>query len=139
MLEHTGLYYRFFQSTQSWTGALCSCLASAPRGYSGNLASVHDNITNTFVTSLIPGAAWLGGYQNSNGTEEPWRWSDGSAWDFENWKSGEPNNCCGGVDNMFGEDYLAVDGKGNGMKWNDGGVSNWWMDDDDGYVCQYEG
>merc|ERR1719412_3413658 len=47
--EHTGLHYRYFESTQTWPNANCSCVASAPRGYTGNLASVHDNTTNTFA------------------------------------------------------------------------------------------
>ena len=85
------------------------------------------------MSNLIPGGAWLGGYQNSNGADEPWRWSDGSAWDFENWMSGQPSNSGGG------EDYLVGGGEVGGMQWNDGGEGSWWMDDDDGYVCQYEG
>ena len=86
------------------------------------------------MVNLIPGQAWLGGYQNS-GAEEPsggWRWSDGSAWDFENWKSGEPNDCCDGVYGKFGEDYLLGTGKEKGMKWNDG--DGYWMAKEDGYV-----
>ena len=128
--EHTGLHYRHFESTQSWTNALCSCLASAPPGYTGNLASVHDNITNTFVTDLAPGRAWLGGYQNGNGDDEPWLWSDGSAWDFTNWLDGEPNSY-GGSENHLEVNYK-VHGTWNDAPWDgDGRVA--------GYVCQYEG
>ena len=105
-------------------------MSSAPPGYTGNLASVHDNITNTFVADLAPGRAWLGGYQTGNGEDEPWLWSDGSAWDFTNWLGGEPNN---------------DDGRGNYMeinlikqgKWNDINVEK--SDQVHGYVCQYEG
>ena len=105
-------------------------MSSAPPGYTGNLASVHDNITNTFVADLAPGRAWLGGYQAGNGEDEPWLWSDGSAWDYENWRAGEPNN---------------DDGRGNYMEVNFGGQGTWndlpveKSYEVPGYVCQYEG
>ena len=129
-LEHIGLYYRFFEAYQTWTDANCSCVASAPPGYTGNLASVHNSTTNTFVANLTGSQnAWLGGYQNSSGAEEPsggWRWSDGSAWDYENWFSGEPNNLGGK------EDYLDIN-FGEKGKWNDEDTAL------GGYVCQYKG
>ena len=128
-LEHTGLYYRYFESIQSWTDALCSCQASAPPGYTGNLASVLDNTTNTFVANLTgPNAAWLGGFQNSSGADEPWRWSDGSAWDYENWYDREPNN-------HGREDYLEIWGEPKGQ-WND--CNNECARSNRGYVCQYK-
>ena len=126
MFEHTGLHYRFFESTQSWTDALSSCVSSAPPGYIGNLASVHDATTNTFVANLtgsIGKDIRLGGFQNSSGADEPWHWSDGSVWDYENWGEGEPNN------KGSGEDYLEIWGD----KWNDGNIA------EGGYVCQYQG
>ena len=130
-LEHTGLNYRYFESPQSWTDALCSCQASAPPGYTGNLASVHDTTTNTFVANLARiNLAWLGGFQNSSRAGEPWRWSDGSVWDYENWRSGEPNNANGG------EDYLETNYFKQKGKWNDFAVGG---SDIVGYVCQYKG
>ena len=133
MLEHTGLYYRFFESNQTWTEANRSCVSNAPRGYIGNLASVHDNITNTFVANLtrsIGKDIRLGGFQNSSGADEPWHWSDGSVWDYENWRSGEPNNANGG------EDYLETNYFKQKGKWNDFAVGG---SDIVGYVCQYKG
>ena len=129
-LEHTGLFYRYFESPQRWTDALCYCQASAPPGYTGNLASVHDNTTNTFVADLAPGRAWLGGYQNGNGEDEPWLWSDGSIWDYKNWGAGEPNND-GGAGN-----HMEVNFGGSG-RWNDLGWDGYGQVA--GYVCQYEG
>ena len=61
-LEQTGLHYRYFESSQSWTDARCSCQASAPADYTGELASVHDLTTNTFVADLASGRAWIGGF-----------------------------------------------------------------------------
>ena len=133
-LEHTGLFYRYFESPQRWTDALCSCQASAPPGYTGNLASVLDNTTNNFVTNLIgPNVAWLGGFQNSSRADEPWRWSDGSAWDYENWAEGEPNNQ---LWNNVREDYLEIWGEQKGQ-WND--CNNECARANSGYVCQYKG
>ena len=130
-LEQTGLHYRYFESFQSWTDARCSCQASAPADYTGELASVHDLTTNTFVANLARiNLAWLGGFQNSSRAGEPWRWSDGSFWDYENWRSGEPNNANGG------EDYLETNYFKQKGKWNDFAVGG---SDIVGYVCQYKG
>ena len=128
-LEQTGLHYRYFESFQSWTDARCSCQASAPADYTGELASVHDITTNTFVADLASGRAWIGGYQKGNGEDEPWLWSDGSAWDFENWHPGEPTND-GGRGN-----HLEVNWGTQG-EWNDVPVVDASIK---GYVCQYKG
>ena len=83
------------------------------------------------MADLAPGRAWLGGYQAGNGEEEPWLWSDGSTWDYENWAAGEPSNDWGAGN------HLEVNFGGSGRRWNDvpldggGQVA--------GYVCQYEG
>ena len=105
-----------------------------PPGYTGNLASVLDNTTANFVANLTGShIAWIGGYQNSSGAEEPWHWSDGSVWDYENWRGpGEPNNCCGG------EDYLEIN-FGEKEKWNDFAVAKQPWNYNIGYVCQYKG
>ena len=108
-LKHTGKCYKHDPTKRDWTAALESCRSSSP---SSTLASVHDNTTNEFLTSLSGGNeyTWLGGYQE-NGTEDgaPWSWSDGSVWEFENWRNGEPNNV-GGY-----QDYLGIWAE----KWND--------------------
>ena len=88
--EDTGLYYRYFPSeSSSWTDARSVC---NEQGQDGELASANSSAINTFVSSLAPGDAWLGGYQEEAlpwelGTEDPspqWKWSDGSVWGFEN-------------------------------------------------------
>ena len=50
----------------------------------GELASVPDNKTNTFLGSLIRENRWvmLGGYKDR---ARNWHWYDGATWDFENW------------------------------------------------------
>ena len=131
MFEFTGLHYRFFNATLSWTDANSSCVSSAPPGYTGNLASVHHNETNTFVADLAwPHRAWLGGYQNSSGAEESWRWSDGSAWNspgYENWLAGEPT--------WF--HHMEINYMNEHGTWNDAPEDGAGLVV--GYVCQYQG
>ena len=135
LFEFTGLHYRFFNATLSWTDANSSCVASAPRGYTGNLASVHHNETNTFVADLAwPGRAWLGGFkfQNNSGGDEPWMFSDGSVFGsegYENWLAGEPSA-------QAIENHMEINYNEHG-KWNDASEDGAGVVT--GYVCQYAG
>ncbi|KTF88270.1 hypothetical protein cypCar_00047601 [Cyprinus carpio] len=80
----------------------------------GNLASIHDQRTNSFLKSFLKKCAnavprtWIGGHDaTKNGV---WFWSDGSQFDYCDWLTGEPNNL-GGHENCvelaFGA-YLTV-------------------------------
>ena len=132
-LAHTGLHYRYFSSRKSWTDAQCSCRASAPADYTGELASVGDSATNSFVANLPGGVtrAWLGGYQrNGAANGAAWSWSDGSAWGYESWASGEPNNDNGE------EHYLEVNFETK-RSWNDMPIDG--ATYVEGYICQYKG
>uniref|UniRef100_A0AC34FZ69 C-type lectin domain-containing protein n=1 Tax=Panagrolaimus sp. ES5 TaxID=591445 RepID=A0AC34FZ69_9BILA len=64
----------------------------------GNLVSIHDAFVNAVVTydsfnllnrTLLP-EFWIGAMQNSN--DGSWGWTDGSSFDFTDWKKGEPKN-----------------------------------------------
>ena len=81
----TGLYYRYFESRQSWAEARCSCQL---QGQDGELASVPDNTTNTFILNLAPRYTWLGGKWNWRwGTMElEWRQCLG-IWKLEKWRT----------------------------------------------------
>ena len=138
--EDTGLYYRYFPTANtSWIDAREFCLK---QGKQGDLASADTSAINTFVSSLAPGDAWIGGYQEK-GTEDPtllWKWSDGSDWDFENWADGEPNDCY----NEYAdgkEDYLVTNfhhESGTHGQWNDMSI-NGNMDPTHavvGFICQ---
>ena len=70
------------------------------------MPSVLDQQTSDFLTSLTSGYAWLGGYRISPGSDT-WRWTDGSAWGFENWGAGQPNNLKG-VQNYLATIGLAL-------------------------------
>jgi hypothetical protein len=47
--------------------------------------------------------------------EGTWAWSDGTAWDYENWHSGEPNN------DHDGENYAEMWSYLKNRTWNDAG------------------
>ena len=87
------------------------------------LASIPDDTTNDFLTTLTTEKAWIGGYRKSDGS---WGvWTDGSTWGYTNWRSGQPNNKEGN------QNYVVLNYKETG-KWND--------EESDGrrYVlCQY--
>ena len=95
---------------------------------SGYLATITSAAENDYVLDKIrdddgnPIAAWFGGTDNSgtdnipNATEGTWVWaggpergeiffdtdSDDDPGEFTSWRTGEPNNCCGG---MYNNDY----------------------------------
>jgi len=49
----------------------------------------------------------LDGSDNTDGSQDAWKWSDGSPWDFSPWSKGQPDNS-GGNDNRV---VLKVNGK----------------------------
>ena len=49
--------------------------------------SIHSEGENDLVSELLEERdGWLNGMLNS----QEWLWSDGTAWDFQNWDAGEP-------------------------------------------------
>ena len=75
-----------------------------------DLASIHSASENAEVDALCPGRCWIGGSDAAR--ESTWTWSDGTAWDYENWDSGQPNNWWA----TNGEDLLEMYSDGT---WND--------------------
>ena len=92
------------ESIQSWNNARRSCQDNI-----ADLASITDEATNIFLTSLTKKRSWIGGYLDSN---KKWKWTDGSTWGYTNWYPGEPNNLGGK------QDKLIFNPRGNG-KWDD--------------------
>lgn len=96
----------------TWTDARTAALALGP-GW--DLASITSQAEMDFIISLLPlnpfdrQHLWLGGTDvNIEGSFE---WSNGDAFGFTSWGSGEPNN-------KGNEDYLAFDWR-EAWNWND--------------------
>ncbi|CAB1320999.1 unnamed protein product, partial [Coregonus sp. 'balchen'] len=91
-----------------------------------NLASVHSSAEYQFlqevVGSKIGGSSttWIGGFDAVQveythiSVDRLWFWSDGSEFDYQNWKKGEPNNSGGR------EPCMVMNWGGyNEYRWND--------------------
>merc|ERR1712110_587377 len=84
----------------------------------GHLASVGSEATQRYLdegTSRIgpPGFVWLGG--NDMEQEGVWEWTDGTPWEVEFWRPGEPNNN-GGAENCLGIGQYSGHGRWNDAK-----------------------
>ena len=89
------------------------------------LASITNDSENNNVKSMMNinriNSAWIGGIRinlkpknkrGTSGNSDTWKWDDNSTWSYTNWNSGEPNDCCGKIEN-----YVQI--YGNTGKWND--------------------
>ena len=92
----------------------------------GHLATLTSASENSFVASLAPGEAILGGYQDRSAADYVenaggWRWVTGEPWKFTSWNPGEPNN--GRWPDERGDHYLLWWRYANqySSTWNDGG------------------
>ena len=78
--------YKFFDGIlNSWTEADLRCLQEG-----GRLTSVHSDEEDKFLKSLVNMEGyWLGGYPSGNS----WIWSDGTAFDYDNFYNTSPGHC----------------------------------------------
>merc|ERR1712066_1107370 len=85
--------YKFFTEQMSWSEARNECL-----DLEANLASIHSEEENNFVTGLTGGnLCWLGGLRYENcagcGIDCPncgFLWTDGTPRNFDHWGRGQP-------------------------------------------------
>jgi hypothetical protein len=85
--------YLFMPIEEGFAKAEMECLAKG-----GHLASIHDAFTNAIITQDTPdyfnqnGSTdfWIGG--NTLNSKNIWEWTDGSPFDYTDWKMGEPSN-----------------------------------------------
>uniref|UniRef100_A0AC34G817 C-type lectin domain-containing protein n=1 Tax=Panagrolaimus sp. ES5 TaxID=591445 RepID=A0AC34G817_9BILA len=77
--------YKLISDAKDWYTADGIC-----QDMKGHLISVHDAYSNTYFVGMAGGGGytdfWIGGNNNNlNGT---WKWSDGSAFDYDDWAPG---------------------------------------------------
>ena len=116
--DHTGKCYKAVWNGGGITrsNAQKECLAEG-----GHLASIHDAKTNEFLTGLRKVRSYIGGlYENGQ-----WTWTDGSAWDYENWRAGDPESP--EVYLKYAEVYDST-----GVWHNEDNIIGY----DNGYICQ---
>lgn len=91
---------------KNWVEAQIACME-----LNSTLASITNKEELQSIQSNCSyiGKFFLGG--TDSGSENDWKWSSGSEWEFENWKSGEPNG--GGRENC-----MEMEASGLGL-WND--------------------
>ncbi|KAG9274153.1 macrophage mannose receptor 1-like [Astyanax mexicanus] len=103
--------FRVFTSTTNWAAAEQNCVAMG-----GHLASVHSSEEYAFMLNLllsvVNSAAWIGGTDAAQ--EGVWVWTDGSAFNYTYWESGQPDNFIN-IENCMMMNWGAV----NFRSWND--------------------
>ncbi|XP_030042855.1 lectin-like [Microcaecilia unicolor] len=102
-------YYKFVSTPLSWVEAELHCQKLIPGGH---LASLHSLEEQQFVLKLSKNnVIWIGASDSYK--DRTFFWTDGSAWDYENWHSGEPNNFHGTREACVNSYYFSDD------TWND--------------------
>lgn len=91
---------------RNWVEAQIACME-----INSTLASITnmEELQSIQTNCSFIGRFFIGG--TDSGSENEWKWSDGAEWEFENWRSGEPNG--GGRENC-----LEMEASGLGL-WND--------------------
>ncbi|XP_075763316.1 snaclec alboaggregin-A subunit alpha-like isoform X2 [Pelodiscus sinensis] len=90
-------------TTKTWEKAETECKDLVEGAH---LASVHSAEENNFIYYLMgtpnndkkKEGYWLGAHRDSQGQTQdkaPWRWTDGSAWDYSNFGTGKPDSITG--------------------------------------------
>ncbi|XP_071791841.1 C-type lectin BpLec-like [Asterias amurensis] len=109
-----GSCYKLYVEALTWQAAENRCLEDG-----AHLTSIHSASEDAFTNDLSQSISdpdvgkhtWIG--MNDLGTEGVYEWTDGSAADYFNWHSGEPNNHKTG-ENCLEINFFDVDGT-----WND--------------------
>ena len=118
LFPHTGKCYKAVWNGGGITRSDAHKECSAEGGF---LASIHDAKTNVFLLSLLKVRSYIGAVYNNG----QWTWSDGSAWDFEIWRSGDPKN-------PSVLNYGEFDWQLTGAWHNEDNIIGY----DNGYICQ---
>ncbi|XP_790805.4 alpha-N-acetylgalactosamine-specific lectin [Strongylocentrotus purpuratus] len=104
-LSFNGNCYRYFGERVTWEAARDRCRDHYSSNGRADLVSIHTEQENAFAYDLFRSSAgitpstrppyygaWIGAYQTTSGSTEPFIWTDGSGLDFEKWLTGQPDN-----------------------------------------------
>tara|TARA_B100000683_G_C12290760_1_gene473867 strand:+ start:25 stop:726 length:702 start_codon:yes stop_codon:yes gene_type:complete len=116
-----GKGYYFCGTARKWRLAVDDCLE-----IEANLVSISSEEENTFIAeqanALTDGKWWIG--LNDRGTEGEYVWESGTAFEFDAWNDGEPNN--------FDDNENCVEMYSNTGLWNDVSCRN-----EQGFICSF--
>ena len=105
-----GHCYLFFNDSQTWSSARLSCDALVPPAH---LATITTAEENALLAPNLGNADWFIGFSDGE-LEGTFRWVTGETLSYTHWRSGEPNNGNGTVD----EDCAVLEGQ-TGALWDD--------------------
>ena len=112
-----------YQAVWNGGGVSRSDADAACTAQGGHLASIHNNETINFLLDLLKVRSYLGGvYVNGK-----WTWDDGSPWDYQNWRTGDPKS----PETL---NYMEFDYTLTGVWHNEDNTIGY----DNGYVCQLD-
>ena len=114
------------KETKTWNEAESECEKSGAHLTSINSAEEHAFVTKLHDPTRVH-ITWIGGIRDGNS----FKWKDGSAFTYQNWNSGEPNDH-GGIEDCM--ELYSAPGQKQHDKWND--VSCDVNKRADGFVCK---
>ena len=118
--------YKMTVETKTWNEAEKDCEKSG-----AHLASIHSAEEQAFVTKLHDPTRkhyiWLGGMRDGGS----FKWKDGSAFNYQNWDRGQPNDWRGNEDCM---ELYSAPGQSHHDKWNDVPCDQ--TNHADGFICK---
>ena len=155
-IDGTPHYYEYIRADGStglprleWTQARDAAAARNFAGMTGYLVTITSEAENAFLTTSLPGSAWIGA--SDAATEGVWQWVTGPEAGTVFWNGGAGGSAPAGAyanwqgsqpDNYFGEDYAQMVPGGTGL-WNDVdgpnltvGFTSYKVD---GYLVEYTG
>ena len=109
--------YKKSEDYKDWETARSTCISLG-----GDLLSILSQEEQDFIASLHTAGGYAYGGGNDRTDEGTFSWIDGSAWTYDYWRSGEPNDYGGNEDCMS----IRVDGE-----WNDVPCQNSYL-----YICK---
>ena len=102
--------FKVISSSKSWDDARASC-----QEFNADLASIHNEATNDFLSTLTSDLCWIGGFLYSSNN---WKWVDGKAMSYTNWYPGQPD---GSTNTVTFNQIWTSDGA---SKWDDAFTAN---------------